>query len=61
MHLKILTTPIQKKIWFIEVWATDYELLVNKLSKEMLAQQKFIIDFIHQLQTLISLKQQVVA
>ena len=38
-----------------------YELLVIKISKEMLTQQKLIIDFIHRLQTLISLKQQVAA
>ena len=61
IHLKVFVTPIQKMIWFIEVWATIYELLVIKSSKEMLTQKIFIIDFIHQLQTLISLRQQVVA
>ena len=52
MYLKVPMTPIQKMIWFIEVWATAYEWLVIKISKEMLTQQKFIIDFIHRLQTL---------
>ena len=41
LHLKVLTTDFQKMIWFIEVWATLYEILRIKISKNMLNQQKF--------------------
>ena len=46
-HLKVLTTLFQKMIWFIGVWATFYEILAIKISKNMLTQQKFnkIISF----------------
>ena len=46
-HLKVLTTFFQKMIWFIRVWATLYEILAIKISKNMLTQQKFnkIISF----------------
>ena len=40
-HLKVLTTFFQKMIWFIRVWATLYEILAIKISKNMLTQQKF--------------------
>ena len=40
-HLKVLTTLFQKMIWFIGVWATFYEILAIKISKNMLTQQKF--------------------
>ena len=51
-QIQVLMTPIQKMIWFIKFLATVNELLVIKISKEMLTQQKFIINFIHRLQTL---------
>ena len=46
-HRKVLTTLFQKMIWFIGVWATFYEILAIKISKNMLTQQKFnkIISF----------------
>ena len=37
-HLKVLTTLFQKMIWFIGVWATLYEILAIKISKNMLTQ-----------------------
>ena len=40
-HLKVVTTLFQKMIWFIAVWATLYEILAIKISKNMLTQQKF--------------------
>ena len=40
-HPKVLTTLFQKMIWFIGVWATLYEILETKISKNMLTQQKF--------------------
>ena len=38
MHLKVLITLFQKMIWFIDVSATDHEILAIKLSKKMLIQ-----------------------
>ena len=40
-QLKVLTTHFQKMIKFIGVWATLYEILAIKISKNMLNQQKF--------------------
>ena len=40
-HPKVLTTFFQKMICFIEVWATLYEILAIKISKNMMTQQKF--------------------
>ena len=53
-HPKVLTTFSQKMIWFIGVWATLYEILATKISKNMLTQQKF--NKIVWLRTLISPK-----
>ena len=53
-HLKVLTTLFQKMIWFIGVWATLCEILVTKILKNMLTQQKF--NKISWFQTLISSK-----
>ena len=54
MHLKVLTTLLEKIVWFIGVWATIQEILAIKILK-MLNLQKF--NEILQLQTLISPKQ----
>ena len=54
MHLKVLTTFLEKIVWFIGVWATIQEILAIKIL-EMLNLQKF--NEILQLQTLISPKQ----
>ena len=40
-RLKVLTTLLQKMIWFIRVWATFYEMLATKILKNMLTHQKF--------------------
>ena len=40
MHLKVLNTLFQKKIWFIGVWATVHDILAIKILKKMLTQQK---------------------
>ena len=50
MHLKFLITLFQKMIWFIEVSAIVHEILAIKISKTIVAQQKF--NKILQLQTL---------
>ena len=42
IHQKVLITLFQKMIWFIGVWATVHEILVNKISKNMLTQKKKI-------------------
>ena len=42
VHLKVLITLFQKMLWFIGVWATVHEILVIKISKKMLTQQKFL-------------------
>ena len=54
MHLKVLITLFQKMVWFIGVWAV-HEILVIKISKSMLIQQKF--NKVFWLQILISPKQ----
>ena len=54
MYLKVLITLFGKMVWFIGVWATFYEILAIKVSKEMLTQHKF--KKILRLQTLMSLK-----
>ena len=41
MHLKVLTTPFQKMVWFIGVGVTVRDILVIKISTNMLTQQKF--------------------
>ena len=41
IDLKVLITLFQKMIWFIEVWATVYDILAIRISKMMLTQQKF--------------------
>ena len=48
VHLKVLITLFEK---VTGVWATIHEILVIKISKKMLTQQKF--NTIHRLQTLI--------
>ena len=42
MYLKVLITFFQKRLWFIGVWATAHEILVIKISKKLLTQQKFL-------------------
>ena len=65
VHLKLLITLFQKAVlnffrkWYIGVRATAHEILRIRISKKMLTQQKF--DKIFLLQTLISLKQKVIA
>ena len=54
MHLKVLITHFQKMVWFTGIWATVHEVLVIKISKNMLTQQKF--NKILQIQILIFLK-----
>ena len=49
----------QKIVWFIGVWATIHEILREKISKKVATQQKF--NKIHELQTLLSSKHQVIA
>ena len=39
-YLNVLTAHFQKTIWFIGVWATLYEILAIKISKNMLNQQE---------------------
>ena len=43
IHLKVLITLFQKKVWFIGVWATVHEILAIKISKKMLTQQKYLL------------------
>ena len=65
VHLKLLITLFQKTVlnffrkWYIGVRATAHEILRIRISKKMLTQQKFDKTFL--LQTLISLKQKVIA
>ena len=40
-HMKGLSTLFQKMIWFTGVWATLYEILSIKISKNMMTNQKF--------------------
>ena len=65
VHLKLLITLFQKTVlnffrkWYIGVRATAHEILRIRISRKMLTQQKFDKTFL--LQTLISLKQKVIA
>ena len=54
IHLKDLFPLFQKMLWFIGVGATIHEILVIKISKKVLTQQKF--NKILRVQTLISPK-----
>ena len=54
-HLKNLITFFQKMVWYTGVRATVHEILVIKISKQLLTQQKF--NKVHQFQILISPKQ----
>ena len=51
MHLKVLITQLlQKVIRFIGVWATVHEILLIRISKKMLTQEKFLAEVSAKLQ-----------
>ena len=52
IHLKHFIMLFQKTVCFIGVWATVHEVLMNKIAKKELTQEKF--NNIHQFQTLVS-------
>ena len=41
MHLKVLITLFQKMVWFMGVSATVHDILMIRISKKMLTQQKY--------------------
>ena len=59
IHLKDFIVFFQKIVFFIRVRARIHKILKNKISKKVLAQQKF--NNIHQIQALISSKLYIMA